>query len=166
MAAYAVTLENVQEQVVLGDDGRATVGDRECRVVQLGRDEFAVQIGERIIRVVAVRVDGAVRLSVNGLAGEAVVLSRREAALRAYAVRGGASAGPAEVRAPMPALVVRVEVAPGDAVKAGQGLVVLEAMKMENELRATHDGLVREVHVVRGATVEKNQLLLRLEEGS
>jgi pyruvate carboxylase subunit B len=62
----------------------------------------------------------------------------------------------------MPGLVVRVLVVDGDQVAAGQGLVVLEAMKMENELKATVAGVVKLVRAVAGATVEKGQLLLEV----
>jgi biotin carboxyl carrier protein len=161
----AVTIYGERLDVVPGDEGTVTVAGRLCRVIPIGPYEFAVQVGQRTIRVAAAGTDDKVQLVVNGRAAEAIVLTNREAALREYSSRAGAVAGPAELRAPMPALVVRVEVGAGEAVRKGQGLVVLEAMKMENELRATHDGVVRVVHVAKGATVEKNQLLLSLEEG-
>ena len=66
------------------------------------------------------------------------------------------------MRAPMPGLVVRVEVAEGQAVEAGAGLVVVEAMKMENELRATRAGMVKTVHVAVGQAVEKGAALVTL----
>ena len=71
--------------------------------------------------------------------------------------------GPAPILAPMPGLIVRVNVAPGDTVEAGQGVVVMEAMKMENELRATGPGKVRSVEVAPGVAVEKGALLVALE---
>jgi pyruvate carboxylase subunit B len=60
-------------------------------------------------------------------------------------------------------MIVRVEVQAGDRVRAGQGLVVMEAMKMENELRASADATVKEVLVSPGDAVEKGALLLRME---
>jgi biotin carboxyl carrier protein len=60
----------------------------------------------------------------------------------------------------MPGRVVRVLVAPGDAVTARQGLVVVEAMKMENELRAPRDGTVAEVRTREGAPVDANVVLV------
>jgi biotin carboxyl carrier protein len=65
--------------------------------------------------------------------------------------------------APMPGLVLRVEVEVGQTVKAGQGVVVVEAMKMENELKAPADGVVASVAVRAGQTVEKGATLLVLE---
>jgi biotin carboxyl carrier protein len=65
--------------------------------------------------------------------------------------------------APMPGLVVRVEVEVGQHVKAGQGVVVVEAMKMENELKAPGDGVIAEIRAKTGETVEKGAVLLVLE---
>ena len=73
------------------------------------------------------------------------------------------AAGPQRVTAPMPGKVVRVLVKPGDDVKARQGLVVVEAMKMENELRAARDGRVRDVAVAEGQSVDAGAVLLVVE---
>ena len=68
-----------------------------------------------------------------------------------------------EVVAPMPGLVLKVEVEVGQAVKAGQGVVIVEAMKMENELKAPADGVVAKVLVQERQTVEKGATLIVLE---
>jgi biotin carboxyl carrier protein len=72
-------------------------------------------------------------------------------------------AGPAQIKAQMPGRIVNVLVAAGDAVKAGQGIVIVEAMKMENEVKAPKDGKVVEVKVVAGQTVEKGVLMIVIE---
>ena len=73
---------------------------------------------------------------------------------------GATGTGPQRVLAPMPGKVVRVLVKAGDQVTARQGLVVVEAMKMENELRAARDGRVREVSVAEGQSVDAGAVLL------
>ena len=73
------------------------------------------------------------------------------------------AAGPQRVTAPMPGKIVKVLVQAGDEVTARQGLVVVEAMKMENELRAARDGRVREVTAVEGRSVDAGAVLLVLE---
>ena len=70
--------------------------------------------------------------------------------------------GPIEIVSPMPGRIVKVLVKTGDAVAARQGLVVVEAMKMENELRAPRAGTVAEVRVREGAPVEANVVLVVL----
>jgi biotin carboxyl carrier protein len=72
-------------------------------------------------------------------------------------------AGPQRVASPMPGKVVRVLVNTGDTVKARQGLIVVEAMKMENELRAARDGRVRDVAVKEGQSVDAGAVLLTVE---
>jgi acetyl/propionyl-CoA carboxylase alpha subunit len=68
-----------------------------------------------------------------------------------------------ELRSPMPGLITSIEVKEGDVVVAGQGVVIVEAMKMENELKAKHDGKVREVKVKKHQAVDKDQLLIVFE---
>jgi pyruvate carboxylase subunit B len=86
--------------------------------------------------------------------------TRHIRSLTAGAARPDASA---QVKAPMPGLVVRVLVEPGQQVQAGQGLVVLEAMKMENELKAKANATIRSVSVNPGQAVEKGQVLIEFE---
>jgi biotin carboxyl carrier protein len=66
------------------------------------------------------------------------------------------------LRAPIPGKVVKVPIKVGDAVKAGQTLLVLEAMKMENEIRAPHAAAVLALHVTEGMAVENGQDLVSL----
>ena len=67
------------------------------------------------------------------------------------------------VVAPMPGKIVRVLIAPGDAVETGQGLIVVEAMKMQNEIKATRAGRVLSVAVKEGATVSAGEILATIE---
>lgn len=74
-----------------------------------------------------------------------------------------AAAGSVAVNAPMPGTILDVKVAPGAAVKAGDVLVILEAMKMENEIMAPHDGKVTAVMVQKGESVESGKAMLTLK---
>ena len=75
----------------------------------------------------------------------------------------GTVSGTHAIRANMPGRVVRVLVAVGDRVTAGQGVVVVEAMKMENDLRAPHDGVVKEILAIAGAAVDSGAVLVVIE---
>lgn len=123
-----------------------------------------VTIGEAVHRVVARRHPerGRYTLWVDGYRYEVEALDERTRAIRDLSATAAVAAGPAPLVAPMPGLVVRVLVAPGDAVQPGQGLVVMEAMKMENELRASSAGRVVRVPATPGAAVEKGALLVEL----
>lgn len=67
------------------------------------------------------------------------------------------------VAAPMPGIIVSIPVKAGDAVKRGQTVAVMEAMKMENSIAATRDGIVKEVHVAAGQEVNNGQALVTVE---
>lgn len=76
---------------------------------------------------------------------------------------GQAGAGPQRIVAPMPGKIVRVGVKAGEAVRARQTVVVIEAMKMENELKAGRDGIVGELHAREGASVDAGALLVVIQ---
>ena len=78
------------------------------------------------------------------------------------APKAAGKAGSVTVKAPMPGNIIKVNVKPGDAIKKGDVLVVLEAMKMENDVCAPEDGTVASVEVTKGATVETDAVLVTL----
>ena len=113
-----------------------------------------------------IRIDkrnGALGVTIGGHAFETVVSTRGRVPF-SDPVSGkrapDPASGPQPVKAPMPGRVVRVLVSVGDRVTAGQGLVVVEAMKMENELRAPRDGVVAEIGAVPGTAVEAGAVLV------
>jgi biotin carboxyl carrier protein len=106
-----------------------------------------------------------IEVVVDGWRFELEVEDAARAELRARATRepaAGARSGPAEIRAIIPGRVAAVAVVPGDAVVTGQTLLVVEAMKMQNELRAPRDGRVERLAVGVGDTIDLGDLLLVL----
>lgn len=100
-----------------------------------------------------------------GVAGERVeveAVDDRTRQIQALTGTKHQGTGGAVLKAPMPGLVVRIEVATGQHVAAGAPLVVVEAMKMENELRASRAGIVQTIHVTPGTAVEKGAVLVTL----
>ena len=85
-----------------------------------------------------------------------------ERAYRLAKARGAAGevAGEVHIKSPMPGLIVAVPIAEGQMVQKGDKVIILESMKMENELRAPKDGLVARVNVAQGSSVEKDQVLV------
>ena len=115
-----------------------------------------------------VGVDGRTRreVVVDGWRIELEIEPERRAMLRERARRGReatAHGGPTEVRAIIPGRVVSISVAPGEEITAGQQILVVEAMKMQNELRAPRDGVVKQIGVAVGRTIEVGDLLLVIE---
>lgn len=164
---YLVDLDGTRVEVTL-DGGMATV-DGETEAAHLAEVEGTsvrlVTIGGAQHRVVARRTGprGGYVLWMDGWRFEVEALDERSRAIKELSAAHAGPAGPTPVQAPMPGLIVRVQVAVGDTVRAGQGLVVMEAMKMENELRAPADGVVRSLHAVPGQAVEKGTVLVEFE---
>jgi pyruvate carboxylase subunit B len=105
-------------------------------------------------------------LSLDGWRLDVEALDERTRAIRDLSAKSAGPVGPAPIIAPMPGLIVRVAVRVGERVAAGQGVVVMEAMKMENELRAASGAVVRAIHAVPGNAVEKGTTLVEFEPTS
>jgi biotin carboxyl carrier protein len=167
---YYVTLDpDPQAKPVAVDLLELPSGELEAKVDDRPVELDVAYLGAQL----SVRIDGqVVDLTIEGSPPEVgavasghrsyvrVESERMRAAEQAKKTTAGA--GDRVIKSPMPGRVVKMLVAKGDAVEVGQGLVVLEAMKMENEVRAKVAGTVAEVHVMAGAAVEGNAKLLTL----
>lgn len=121
---------------------------------------------DKSVHRVAVRRSGSrgrYSLWIDGYRFDVEALDERTRTIRDMTAEHATATGPAPLIAPMPGLIVRVNVALGERVSAGQGIVVMEAMKMENELRAPAAGTVKAVHVTPSMAVEKGAVLVDFE---
>ena len=164
---YFVRIEGEEHEVLLDGDGVHIDGDDVAAQVAVieGTPVHMVSLGSEMHRVIVRRgrSRGSYTLWLDGYRFEVEALDERTRTIRDLAGTKAGPSGPAPLIAPMPGLVVRVNVQAGDQVQAGQGLVVMEAMKMENELRAQAAGRVRAVLAMPGTAVEKGTLLIELE---
>lgn len=163
-ARYVVALAGAEHEVVVGPDGAVAVDGRRRQASLAatgGPGGHSLLIDGASHDVLAHHAGpGVWELEVGGRAFAVEVLDERAAAVRRLS---GAATGPRAVpslRAPMPGLIVQLPVAEGDAVAAGDRVAVIEAMKMENELRAAADARVAKVLASPGQAVEKDQVLV------
>jgi biotin carboxyl carrier protein len=149
---------------VRGEAGRYRVtldGDPlEVDFQPAGRDFASLIVDGRSYEAGIVRRPDGYTVALNGATLD---IELKDAARGEGASARPRAAGPVGIRAPMPGRVVRVLVEAGQQVEAGQGLLVMEAMKMENELKAPRAGRVRDVQVGERQAVETGALLLVLE---
>jgi len=163
---YVVLIDNQTIEVHI-DGEKVTVGG-EARVATLTAVpgtplRHLLVDGRPASLVVEALGRGRWALTSAGERWEVEVLDERAVHLRRLTGAGDRRRHAEVLKAPMPGLVVRVQVAPGDRVTADAGLVVLEAMKMENELKASAEGVVKAVRVAAGEAVEKGQVLVEFE---
>jgi biotin carboxyl carrier protein len=166
---YAVTVAGqaraVEIEELPGGELRAVVEGRETRMAprSVAAGQYLWLEGSRVVVTDVQPAGGGLAVTARGHTLMVDVADAQSRALAAVATRAPGKAGPLIVRAPMPGRLVKVLVKAGEQAAAGKPLLVIEAMKMENEIRAPRDGRVRELRAAEGSTVEANQELLVLE---
>lgn len=112
--------------------------------------------------VIEEREEHQVEVFMQGRLYDAKVMDERAQLMAARTAMLMADSGEIAVKAPMPGLVVATPVPEGQAVKAGQTVIILESMKMQNELKAPRDGTLQKIHVAPGQSVEHNKILVTI----
>lgn len=162
---YYVTLGDREVQVVI-DGARVTVDGRDVVVDHTtipGTPLHQVMINGRPLLLPLERISaGCWSVTTWGERREAAVLDERARHIQGLVRQAEPPSQGGAIRAPMPGLVLRIPLAIGDVVSAGQGVLVLEAMKMENEIKAVLPGVITAIPVQPGQAVEKGQVLLQL----
>ena len=165
---YIVEVNGKDMSVELGPNGIEVDGKPVTAHLEEvdGTPIYLLTIAGALHRLAVVRGEGRGKYSIwtDDHRFDVEALDERRRAIREMTGRSAAATGPAPLVAPMPGLVVRINVQAGDEVQPGQPLVVMEAMKMENELRATTPGFVVAIRVQPGAVVEKGTVLVELSE--
>jgi biotin carboxyl carrier protein len=165
MSRYLVNIDGREYEVLIGPDGAIEVvgftGAINVRSVDDNID--SVLTNNVSTQIISTRNGSGYQVLLKHNQIDAQVETERDRLLKKYATSAGAAHRRYEVHAPMPALVVKVEVNVGDEIKNGQSLIILEAMKMENEIKSHQAGKVKEVYVTKGKIVDKGELLILLE---
>ena len=144
---------------------RVRLDDREFPVdfLQVDPGLYSLLIDSRSYEVDLLELEDAMMVLVNGQPFRVEIQDERARRLQAAGGTGHAKAGKRLITAPMPGKVVRLLVRLGDPVQAGDGIVVVEAMKMENELKAPTAGTVTEIRVQEGRAVGGGEVLVVVE---
>ncbi len=165
MTRYVTIINDQQFEIEITRDGTLLVNGepRHVDFLELGQSLYSLITESRSIEAVIEENKHKVDVLLGGRLYEGMVLDER--ALMMAQRRGGLGGGSGEVRSPMPGLIVSVAVQPGEQITPGQTVVILESMKMQNELKATIAGVVASVHISAGQTVDKDALLVTVTPG-
>lgn len=159
---------------------KVTTGDREVQLIQSDKGWIPAESGDYSITAISGnrllimvsgkpfiaeclevnKADKTVLVQLNGQKHELHVKEPLDDLLHAMGLDKAVGAAALNIKAPMPGLVLDVAVEPGASVKKGEKVLVLEAMKMENVIKAGGDGVVARVLIQKGQTVDKNQVLI------
>jgi biotin carboxyl carrier protein len=163
---YITTINGVKFEIDIQRDGTLLVNG-EPRVVDflpLGVDSslFSIIMDNVSHDVLVEERDDIFEVLIQGRLFVADVEDERSQLLASRRATATVDSGEISIRAPMPGLIVAIPVAEGQEVKAGQTVVILESMKMQNELKAPRDGVVQRISVEVGKSVEQNKPLITI----
>jgi biotin carboxyl carrier protein len=160
---YITTIDGQEFTVEILDEKRISINDKILDVdfeSVSGQPVYSLIIGGKSYEAYVSPDDEKWEVLLRGRLYQAEVEDEREKRLRAAGSASAAEGGEFLLKAPMPGLVVAIPVEEGQPVTKGQVLLILESMKMQNELKAPRDGTVGRIRIRAGETVEQKQTLL------
>jgi biotin carboxyl carrier protein len=160
---YVTTIDKQEFQIEVVDERHIRIGDRLLEVdfeTVSGQPVFSLILDGRSYESFVYQGEEDWDVLLRGRQYQVKVEDEREKRLKAAAGGGAVEGGEFHLKAPMPGLVVAVLIEEGQEVKKGQVMLILESMKMQNELKAPRDGVMGRVRVKSGESVEQRQTLL------
>jgi biotin carboxyl carrier protein len=160
---YITTVEGKEFTVEIIDEKHVSVNGKTYEVdfeSVSGQPVYSLILDGKSHESYIARGDENWQVLLRGRLYPVTVEDEREKRLRAAAGGGVADGGEFTLKAPMPGLVVAIPVSEGQEIKKGQVILILESMKMQNELKAPRDGVVQRIKVKAGESVEQKQTLL------
>jgi biotin carboxyl carrier protein len=162
---YQTIVNGQTFDVEINEDGRILVNgeDRAVDFRVLRRGElYSLLLDHLSFEAVVEEREGVYHVLMAGDLYEVQVTDERSRRLASAFMAFGDTGAEVSIRSPMPGLIVRVPIVEGQTVSKGETVIILESMKMENELKSPRDGTVRRVHVSPGENVEQNKVLVTI----
>lgn len=161
---YQAKIDNKNFEVIPVEEGYHINGELfQWDLVQVTDGYFHILHDNASYRAEVVKMDAATKtftFKINGTNYSVALKDKFDILLEKMGMTAGVGAKINNIKAPMPGLIIDLKIKAGDAVKAGDPLLVLEAMKMENIIKAPGDAVVKNVKVKKGDSVEKGQILI------
>lgn len=135
----------------------------EMDIVAIGNDIYSVIYQNKSYEISISKVDKetkTISLTIDGISTQVKCSDKMDLLLEKMGITNTTVQKLTVLKSPMPGLVIEWFVKEGDEVKTGDKLLILEAMKMENVIKSTGDGIIKKLHVNKGVAVEKNQVLI------
>jgi len=164
---FVITINENKKYLSLTGDGQAIIGkiNVEYELLQINQQNYLLRINNYFYEVCIDKIDDQkYSLIVNG--NKVETITRTELQERAAEVINEATNSAnrkVEIKAPMPGLILKIKKKIGETIMQGESILILEAMKMENDLKVPVSGIIKEISVIEGSTVEKGDKLFLIE---
>ncbi len=166
MNEFIVTINDKKHVVKLKPEDMVEVNGKlvSIRLSRINNQSYLLHFGNKVFEVTSHKIEkDKFGFLIEGWYFDTIVRTRLQETINDVLRRKAKFSHKVEVKAPMPGLILKIKKQQGDEVKSGEALVILEAMKMENEIRSITDGKVKEIFVKEGASVEKGSIILSIE---
>ncbi len=166
MNEHAVYVNGARKNFSLIDDKAIIIDDKEYfyELLPLADNSSILKVDNKFYEISAeLKENGNIVLSIEGKVYETYVRSAlQEKADQIIKQKGGAKRK-TEIKAPMPGMVLKINKSAGEKITKDETILILEAMKMENDLRAPHNGIIKDIFIKEGTAVEKGTVLFSIE---
>ncbi|MGK9369556.1 acetyl-CoA carboxylase biotin carboxyl carrier protein subunit [Melioribacter sp. Ez-97] len=167
MIDFVIELNNKKYSVIYKGGKNIIINDAEYVIEEFyakNGNEFLLRTGTKVYNIVSGKSAGNDFIyNIGGNLYKLKLYTALQYLIQSSREENRSKEKHSEIKAPMPGLIVKLNVEKGSSVRKGQSLLVLEAMKMENEIQSPKDGKIKEIKIKPGASVEKNELLIVIE---
>jgi len=166
MSEFVTSVNSTKFNLEIINENELNFGNQKIsyELIELNYNNFLLKLGNKLYELTAEKINGDLfKVNVGGYDFEIIVRTALQE--RAYKLLEGASrhqTHQTNVKAPMPGLILKIKRNPGDKVEQGESVVILEAMKMENDLKAPASGIIEKILVTEGSPVEKGAWLFSI----
>lgn len=167
MNEFIVTIDEERFIINTSDSQNVKIRDHEYKldISQLSDHTYSMKLGNEIFHITSSKLENnKYSFLIDGHYFEANVRTKLEEEAENILNANLENNDEIKIKSPMPGMILRVNKQVGDRVVKGEALILLEAMKMENELKAPDNGMISQINVESGNSVDKNQILLIIEK--
>jgi biotin carboxyl carrier protein len=166
MNEYVVTLKDKRNLIKISQNSEITINGEthHYELIALNNSTYRLRIDEKFYDIASAKIDNY-RFSVvmEGWTFETVVMTTLQERASKVIEQTGAVLKLSEIKAPMPGMIFKLKKKIGDKIELGESVIILEAMKMENDIKAPSSGVIKNVYVSEGSAVEKGAKLFSIE---
>jgi biotin carboxyl carrier protein len=166
MNEFVVTFGNRKTTVGISENSEVSLGDKKYHyeVIELGKNDFVLRIANKIYEISAKRKDtDQYSVFINGKVIDVTVRTGLQERASSLIEQSSEFNHKMEVKAPMPGMILKVKKNVGENVEKGDSIIILEAMKMENDIKSPFSGSIKEVKVTENTPVDKGAILFTVE---